>query len=82
MTPGLPVLLELQQANLITSEERERLKNLSGLVRAQCGKPFEELAITVDLLRRYGCNEEFDFLAGEQTYVHPNPLFACVSAEY
>ena len=82
MSVGLPVVLELQQANLITSEERERLKNLGDLVRAQCGKPFEELAITVDLLRRYGCKEEFDFLAGEQTYVHRDLLFACVSAEH
>ena len=68
LLPSFPVLIELQQADLITSEERECLNNLGDLVRAQCCQPLEVLAITVDLLRRYGCEEEFHFLAGEQTY--------------
>ena len=68
-----PVLGELQQADLITSEECKRLQlrydmsDISDLVNVQKGKSPEVMSKTADVLRRHGFNEESRPLAGRQS---------------
>ena len=62
-----PVLAELQQADLITSEECEEMNDPSDVVKVQIDKSPEVLTKTADILRRHGFEEESIFLAGKQT---------------
>ena len=64
---SLPVLSELVQADLITSEERRRLIDPSRVVKVQSGKSPEVLTRTADVLRRHGFEEETKLLSGKQT---------------
>ena len=66
-SPLSPVLAELQQADLITSEECKGLSYPIHVVRVQSGKSPEVQAKTADVLRRHGFEKESNFLAGEQT---------------
>ena len=62
----LPVLAELGQADMITSDERERLNDHCDLVSIQCGKSPQVLSQTADVLSRFqGFEEESRFLAGK-----------------
>ena len=77
-----PVLAELVQADLITSEECIWLSDPSDVDEAQSGKSPEVLTKTADLLRRHGFVEESNLLAGKQTqpliHVH---LWVCCTVE-
>ena len=66
-----PVLAELVQADLITSEECKGLYDPSDVVKVQRCKSLEVLTKTTDLLRRHGFEEESSLLAGKQTAPHP-----------
>ena len=66
VAPLSPVLAELQQADLITSEECEGMDDPSDVVGVQRGKSPEVQTKTADILRRHGL-EESNFLAGKQT---------------
>ena len=62
-----PVLAELQQARLVTSEECEGLYNPSVVVKVQNGKSHEIQAKTADVLRTHGYTKESNLLSGKQT---------------
>ena len=72
------VLAELQQANLITSEECEGLYSPRGVVRVQSGKSPEVLTKTADVLRRHGFEEESTHLSGKQTLTPSSMCLWCV----
>ena len=57
-----PVLAELQQADLITSEECRGLDDSRGVVVVQRGKSPEVQSKTADVLRRHGFEKESDHL--------------------
>ena len=59
-----PVVVELVQADLITSEE---CKGLSDVVAVQSGKSPEVLTKTAEVLSRHGFEEDSNLLAGKQT---------------
>ena len=61
------VLAELQQADLITSEECKGLSHPSDVVRVQSGKAPEVVTKTADVLKRNGFERESNLLAGKQT---------------
>ena len=73
------VLAELQQADLITGEECNRLEDSSDVVRVQSGKSPEVVTKTADVLNRHGFEEESKFLAGKQTQplIHV-PVVCCI----
>ena len=62
-----PVLAELQQADLITSEECRRLYDSNDVVGVQRGKSTEVRIKTADVLRRHGFEKESIHLSGKQT---------------
>ena len=62
-----PVLAELVQANLITSEECRWLYDPSHVVAVQSDKSPEVLTKTANVLRRHGFEKESNLLAGKQT---------------
>ena len=61
------VLVELQQADLITSEECKGLEVSIDVVRVQSGKSPEVQTKTADALRRHGFKETPNLLTGKQT---------------
>ena len=67
LSPLSPVLAELQQADLITSEECRGLYDSSGVVKVQSGKSPEVQSKTADVLRRHGFEEKSNLLACKQT---------------
>ena len=77
-----PVLAELQQAGLITSEECVELDKPSDVVRVQSDKSPEVQTITADILRRHGFEVESNLLAGEQTGPHPCTCGVLYSGAY
>ena len=78
LSPLSPVLAELQQADLITSEECRRLDDPNDVIRVQRHKSPEVQSKTADVLRRHGFDEESNFFAGKQTQplIHV-PLVCC-----
>ena len=74
------VLAELQQADLISSEECEGLQDISGVVRVQKGKSPEVMFKTVKVLRRYGFDEESKPLAGRQS--RPSSICLCYVVQW
>ena len=66
-SPLSPVLAELQQADLITSEECEGMDDPSDVVGVLSGKSPEVQAKSADVLRSHGYEKESHFLAGKQT---------------
>ena len=63
------VLSELYQEKLVTEDEVERMKGEEGrrynrVVLVQCTKPPEVVARTVNMLDKYGHNEEANQLRG------------------
>ena len=71
------VLAELQQADLITSEECERLDTPSNVVGVQSVKSPEVQTETANVLKRHGFEKASNLLAGKQTQpvIH---VLACV----
>ena len=61
------VLAELQQADLITSEECEVPSDISDVVSVQSGKSPEVISKAADVMRRHGFEEESRLLAGRQS---------------
>ena len=70
-----PVLAELRQADLITSEECDRLKYASDVFTVQKTKSPEVLSKTADILRRHGYEKESRLLAGRQS--RPSSICLC-----
>ena len=71
-----PVLAELQQAELVSSEVCEELSDISGVVRVQRGKSPEVISKTAHVMRRHGFEEESKLLAGRQS----RPSSICLSS--
>ena len=69
---------ELQQANLITSEECKMLRDISDVVKVLNSKSSEVVAKTVDALRRLGLDNESRFLSGEFLFSYISILQACL----
>ena len=76
-----PVLAELQQADLITSEECKGLYYFRGVVRVQSGKSPEVQSKTADVLRKHGFEEEFVHLSGKQTQTLIHVSVMCCTVE-
>ena len=76
-----PVLAELVQADLITSEERRGLRYTSDVVEVQRGKSPEVMTKTADVLRRHGFEEESNLLAGKQTQPLIHVPVVCCTVE-
>ena len=62
-----PVFAELQQVDLITSEECEGMDDPSDVVAVQSGKSPQVQTKTANVLRRHGFVDESNLLAGKQT---------------
>ena len=77
-SPLSPVLAELRQADLITSEECEGLTCPSDVIKVQCAKSLEVLLKTADLLRRHGF-EQVPEPAGRQSRPSAVCLYTCYS---
>ena len=82
-----PVLAELRQADLITSEECETLDvhswrwgELSDVVRVQRAKSPEVMAKTADVLRRHGFESSSNLLAGRQS--SPSSICLCYVVQW
>ena len=80
-SPLSPVLVELQQADLITSEECKEFDNLSDVVIVQSGKSSEVQAKSADVLRRHGFEEESNALASKQTHPLIHVPVVCCTVE-
>ena len=80
-SPLSPVLAELQQTDLITSEECKGLEYLGDVVQAQSGKSPEAQAKTADVFRRHGFEEESYLLAGKQTQLLIHVPVVCCTVE-
>ena len=76
-----PVLPDLVQADLITSEECRGLYDPSDVVAVQSGKSPEVLTKTADVLRRHGFEEESNLFAGEQTQPLIHVPVVCCTVE-
>ena len=68
---------ELQEADLITSDERSRLVYTCDVVRVQSGKSPEVQSKTADVLRRHGFEKESNLLTGKQTLPLIHWLLVC-----
>ena len=65
-----PLVAELRQGGLITSEESERLsENFDDVVRIQICKSLEVVIKTSDVLRRHGLEKESKVLSGKSDIV-------------
>ena len=78
LSPLSPVLAELQQADLITSEECRRLYSIRHVVRVQRGKSSEVQSKTAGVLRRHGFEKESNRLSGKQTQPFIHVRVVCV----
>ena len=77
LSPVNAVLAELQQADVITSEEckglrsrQEDLGDISDVAKHQRSKSPEVVYQTADVLRRHGFKETSRLLAGRQLLIH------------
>ena len=84
-----PVLVELRQADLITSEECKRLQvqydwlqgyDMSGVVDVLKGKSPEVMSKSAKVLRRHGFDEESRTLAGRQS--RPSSICLCYVVQW
>ena len=60
-----PVLAVLHNAGLVATDERERLSDISDVVRVQRGKSPAKVAKAADILKAHGFEEQSVFLSGE-----------------
>ena len=75
-----PVLAELRQADLITSEECKGLSDISDVVGVQSVKSPKVMAKTADVLRRHGFESSSNFLAGRQS--SPSSICLCYVVQW
>ena len=75
------VLVDLQQADLITSEECKGLTFSSDVVRVQSGKAPEVVTKTADVMRSHGFWEESNLLPGKQTQPLIHVRVLCCTVE-
>ena len=83
-----PVLAELRQADLITSEECKKLSvwyecqryDFSDVVIVQSDKSPEVMCETADVLRRHGFDKEFRLSAGRQS--RPSSICLCYVVQW
>ena len=75
------VLAELQQADLITSEECKGLYHLILVVQIQSGKSPEVVTKTADVLNRHGFEEESKLHGGKQTQPLIHIFVGCCTVE-
>ena len=76
-----PVLAELVQAHLITSEERWQLYDPSDVVKVQRVKSPVVLTKTADVLLRHGFKKESKLLSGKQTQPLIHVPVVCCTVE-
>ena len=76
-----PVLAELQQAGLITSEECEVLYSPSDVFEVQRGGSPEVMAKSADVLRKHGFEEQSSLLAGKQAQPLIHVPVVCCTVE-
>ena len=79
--PSPPVLSELQQSDLITSEECEGLEYTTDVVQVQSGKSPEVVTKTADVFRRNGFLTWSNLLAGKQTQPLIHVPVVCCTVE-
>ena len=78
---SLPVLVELQQADLITSEECKGLYDPGDVVRIQSGKSPEVQTKTAEVFRNHGFLTLSNILAGKQTQPLIHVPVVCCTVE-
>ena len=78
---SLPVLVELQQADLITGEECRGMRHPRYVVEVQSGKSPAVQTKTADVLKRHGFEEESKLLAGKQTLPIIHVPVGCCTVE-
>ena len=76
-----PVLAELQQADLVTSEECRGLDDSSDVVRVQRGKSPEVQSKTAVVLRRHGYTKVSDHLTSKQALFLIHVPVVCCTVE-
>ena len=74
---SLPVLVEVQQANLVNAEECEGLQDYDDLAILLSGKSPDMVAQSNEILIKHGFEEMSKFLAGKLILVVPQ-LLSCV----
>jgi len=74
-----PVLGELRQADLITSEECKRY-DIRDVVRVQKGKSPEVMSTTAEVLRIHGFEKESNLFAGRQS--RPSSICLCYVVQW
>ena len=74
---SLPVLVEVQQANLVNAEECEGLQDYDDLAILLSGKSADMVAQSNEILIKHGFEEMSKFLAGKLILVVPQ-LLSCV----
>ena len=77
-----PVLAELVQADLITSEECRLLSYPSHVVAVQSGKSPEVLTRTAAVVLRHGFERESNLLTGKQTQPLIHVPMVCCTVEH
>ena len=65
-SPLPTVLVELQQADLISSEDCKRIGVISDVLYFQSDKSLKVLIGTADILKRHGHSKESSLLSGKQ----------------
>ena len=65
---SLPVLVEVQQANLVTAEECGKLQDCDDLAILLSGKSPDMVAQSTEILKKHGFVEESKFIAGKLIY--------------
>ena len=78
---SLPVLVELQQADLITGEECRGMCHPILVVEVQSCKSPEVQTKTADILKRHGFEKESELLAGKQTQPLIHVPVVCCTVE-
>ena len=79
--PLPPVLNELQQASMNTSEECKGMDEPGDVVQAQSAKSPEVQTKTSEILKRHGFEKESSLLAGKQTQPLIHVPVVCCSVE-
>ena len=74
---SLPVLAEVQQANLVTAEECGRLRDCDDLAIALSGKSPDMVAQSNEILRKHGLEEKSKFLEGKLSYCNSSAVLLC-----
>ena len=75
------VFAELVQADLVTSEEHDRLRHPRHVVEVQIGKSADVLTKTAEVLLRHGFEIQSNFLAGKQTQPLIHVPVVCCTVE-